>query len=577
MGFSSTTPLPRIDAAAARALILAAFPRRLRLCLDVGLRIPAARESLRAEIAALVPEASTLAAIWNTTAAAAGADPWCDPDLLAAREALARLLDHHAAETDVPAARALADLVVLLSSGGDDATAAARLALPLWLEAEALPELVLHLPALAEAQTAIGLGRSARNADEDPDIHEQRAGAALLEGWTEALECAYATLKAAASNVVAAAAVLSRGASSEYVSCALLVRAVVIFGERLTQPIADQAGERERRRRRVAEEALAKHVAREREASRSSATRRETLPASTKPASPASLAPGQVIVVAEVRENGADRTRSVARGYETIIGRSVPLAPVPDLRALRSRLAYEFPYAINILDRLLADLVGRTHVGFRPTVLVGPPGAGKSRLISRLAHHLGIGLWRVDATHDSGAAIGGLDRRWATCEPAHPVMAIARYGVANPMILLDEIEKASTGTTHGRLWDGLLPMLETETARAYPDPAFQTAVDISHISWLCTANGVGALPGPLLDRLRVIEMPAPTADDLAALVPPVLAGIAESRGVDPRFLQLPDGVEMALLRQAWTGGSIRRLTRIVETIVAARDASDPRH
>ncbi|TXN73773.1 AAA family ATPase [Methylobacterium sp. WL8] len=225
----------------------------------------------------------------------------------------------------------------------------------------------------------------------------------------------------------------------------------------------------------------------------------------------------------------------------------------------------------------MADLVGRTHIGFRPTVVVGPPGAGKSRLISRLAHHLGIGLWRVDATHDSGAAIGGLDRRWATCEPAHPVMAIARYGVANPLILLDEIEKASTGTTHGRLWDGLLPMLEAETARAYPDPAFQTAVDISHISWLCTANGIGPLPGPLLDRLRVIEMPAPTTDDLEALVPPVLAGIAASRGVDPRFLQLPDDVEMALLRQAWTGGSIRRLTRIVETIVAARDASDLRH
>ncbi|MBY0255101.1 MAG: AAA family ATPase [Methylobacterium organophilum] len=240
-------------------------------------------------------------------------------------------------------------------------------------------------------------------------------------------------------------------------------------------------------------------------------------------------------------------------------------------------MAFEFPYALNTIDRLLADLVGRTYVEFRPTVLIGPPGAGKSRMIARLAHHLGIGLWRVDATHDSGAAIGGLDRRWANTEPAHPVLAIARHGVANPLILLDEIEKASTGTTHGRLWDGLLPMLERETASAYPDPAFQCAVDLSHVSWLCTANDVDPLPGPLLDRLRVIEMPGPTAADLEALLPPVLAGIAASRGLDPRFLPAPDGEELTLVRQAWPGGSIRRLTRIVETVVAGREVLSRRH
>ncbi|WP_292501510.1 AAA family ATPase [Methylobacterium sp.] len=573
MAFSSTAPVPRIDAKAAVALILAAFPKRLRLCLDTALRIPAAREGIVAEISALVPEATDLAAAWNTMVAAAGADPWCDPDVIAARGALTRFLDHHAAERDVPAARALADCVTLLSCGGDDAAAAARIALPIWLEAEALPGLILHLPALAEAQTALGLGRRADH-DEDLDIHEEAAEATLLGGWTDALEAAYASLNAAASNVVVAAAVLSRGASSEMLLCTLLVRALLSFGERLTQPVADQAGEHERRRRRGVEESLAKIRAREREASRLSAIPGETRPAPIEPASPT---PGQIVVVGAVREAGADRTRNIARGFETIIGRPVPLAPVPDLRALRGSLAFEFPYALNTIDRLLADLVGQTYVAFRPTVLVGPPGAGKSRLVARLARHLGIGLWRVDATHDSGAAIGGLDRRWANTEPAHPVLAIARHGVANPLILLDEIEKASTGTTHGRLWDGLLPMLERETASAYPDPAFQCAVDLSHVSWLCTANGVDPLPGPLLDRLRVIEMPGPTAADLEALLPPVLAGIAASRGLDPRFLPAPDGEELTLVRQAWPGGSIRRLTRIVETVVAAREISSRRH
>ena len=567
MGFSSTSPLPLIDAKAAQGLILAAFPRRLRFCLDTALRIPAAREGIVTEITALVPEAVALAAAWNTTAAAAGADPWCDPALIAAQEALTRFLDHYAAACDVPAARALADLVVLLSCGGDDATAAARLALPLWLEAEALPTLVLHLPALAEAQTSLGLGRLADHNEEEVGVHERDAGATLLEAWTEALEAAYATLNAAASSIVAAAAVLSRGGSAEFLTCTLLVRALILFGQRLTQPVADQAGEQERWRRRKAEAALAKAVAEHRKTSQALRASPQVSPAL---AQATSIPAGQVLVVAEVRETGTDRGRSVTKGYEAVIGKPVPLAPVPDLRELRAALRFEFPYATDLIDRLLVDLTNRRHVGLSPTIILGRPGVGKSRLISRIAHHLGVGLWRVDATHDSGAAIGGLDRRWSSTEPAHPVMAIARYGVANPLMLVDEIEKASTRRDYGRLWDSLLPMLEPETARAYPDPAFQASVDISHVSWLFTANDIAALPGPLLDRLRVIEMPAPTAADLEALLPPVLAGIAASQGLDPRFLTTLDSEEIAAVRRAWPGGSIRRLTRLVETVVATR-------
>lgn len=574
MGFSSTSPLPLIDAKAARGLILAAFPRRMRFCLDTALRIPAAREGIVAEITALVPEAAALAAAWNTTAAAAGADPWCDPALVTAREALTRFLDHHAAACDVPAARALADLVVLLSCGGDDTAAAARIALPLWLEAEALPGLVLHLPALAEAQTALGLGRLTDRDEEEVDVDGRDAEATLLEAWTDALEAAYSSLNAAVSSIVAAAAVLSRGGSAEFLTCTLLVRALILFGERLTQPVADQAGEQERWRRRKAEAALAKAVAEHRKSSQALRASPRVSPA---PAQAISIPVGQVLVVAEVRETGTDRGRSVTKGYEAIIGKPVPLAPVPDLRELRAALRFEFPYATDLIDRLLVNLNNGSHVGLSPTLILGRPGVGKSRLISRIAHHLGVGLWRVDATHDSGAAIGGLDRRWSSTEPAHPVMAIARYGVANPLMLVDEIEKASTRRDYGRLWDSLLPMLEPETARAYPDPAFQASVDISHVSWLFTANDIAPLPGPLLDRLRVIEMPAPTAADLKALLPPVLAGIAASQGLDPRFLTTLDSEEIAAVRRAWPGGSIRRLTRLVETVVAARETFGPRH
>jgi hypothetical protein len=575
MAFSSTAPLPQIDAEAARRLVLALVPRRLRTCLDTGLRIPAARRSLVLDIDALVPEAAPLAQAWRTSA---DVDPLQgDPSSILARRDLMRFLDRHAAASDLPAARTLADVVALLSCTVDDADAGARLALPLWLEFEALPDLVLQLPAIAQAQTAIGLGPVRDEEADDGDLPGgSDARQMLLESWNEALGEALLMLKGSASNAVTAAAVLSRGGTSEFMAGALLVPGLCRFGERLTQSVADSAELVERRRRHVAEKALrrSEKLLRELKAA-SAASPRHPVPLGE--AAPRSVPEGHVLVVAQVKEVGSDRSKSVTRGYEGVIGRPVPLAPVPDLAKVRRELAFEFPYAIELVDRLLVDLVGRRDIAFRPTLLVGSPGTGKSRLVSRLAHHLAVGLWRVDATRDSCASIGGTDRRWATSEPSHPIMAIARFGIANPVVLVDEIEKSATRTDHGRLWDALLPLLETETASRYPDPAFQGEVDLAHVSWIATANAVDPLPGPLRDRLRVLAMPTPQIRHLESLIAPVLAGIAETRRLDRRLLENLDGEEIDVVRRGWQGGSIRRLSRLVEAVVMAREALSLRH
>ncbi|WP_246686681.1 MULTISPECIES: AAA family ATPase [unclassified Methylobacterium] len=487
--------------------MLSLFPRRLRTCLDTGLRIPAARRTLVLDIDALVPEAAPLARAWSTSA---------DADLLQgdlssvlARQELTRFLDHHAAARDRPAARTLADVVASLSCTVDDTDAGARLALPLWLEFEALPDLSLQLPAIAQVQTTIGLGPERDQEDDDGDLlGGPDARQMLLNSWNEALSEALLILKGSASNAIAAAAVLSRGGACPFMTGALLVPGLCRFGERLTQSVADSAELAERRRRHVAEKALKRSegLVRELKTAPAVSPRHPVRPAE---AAPQSVPEDHVLIVAEVKEVGSDRTKAVTRGYEGVIGRPVPLAPVPDLAKVRTALAFEFPHAVELIDRLLVDLLGRRTVGFRPTLFVGPPGTGKSRLASRLAHHLAVGLWRVDATRDGCASIGGTDRRWATSEPAHPLMAITRFGIANPIVLVDEIEKSATRTDHGRLWDSLLPLLEAETASRYPDPAFQAEVNLAHVSWIATANATDPLPGPLRDRLRVLEMPVP--------------------------------------------------------------------
>jgi ATP-dependent Lon protease len=265
------------------------------------------------------------------------------------------------------------------------------------------------------------------------------------------------------------------------------------------------------------------------------------------------------------------KTREVTGPFKHAINAALPLVNTPPLHLVRNTLLFEFPYAAEVVDFCLADLVGRNHVYLRPLLLVGPPGGGKSRLARRLGEVLGLQVWRTDASRSDGAVFGGTDKRWYSAEPCHPFLAIAQAKIANPMILIDEIEKAATRTDYGRFWDALLGFLEPETAARYPDPALQVALNLSRVSYVATANNLDPLPSPLRDRFRVVELPKPTASDIDALIPAVLADIATERHLDSRWIPPLDQDDHAAARRLWQGGSIRRLRRIVEAIINAKE------
>jgi ATP-dependent Lon protease len=238
---------------------------------------------------------------------------------------------------------------------------------------------------------------------------------------------------------------------------------------------------------------------------------------------------------------------------------------------VRRELLPEFPYAEGALDTVLGAFAGKPFVRGGPLVIEGPPGVGKSRFVRRLGEALGVGVFRVDASNDGGATFGGTERRWYGSEPCRPFMAIARFSQANPLLLVDEIDKAPTRSEYGRIWDSMLQALEPENAARFPDPCFQTDLDISWVSILCTANDTSRMPGPLLDRLRIVRFPAPRGSHLDDLLPGVMRTIASERGVDPRFLSLPSGMEREALARRWRGGSVRRLHRAVEAVLRVRD------
>jgi hypothetical protein len=296
--------------------------------------------------------------------------------------------------------------------------------------------------------------------------------------------------------------------------------------------------------------------------------------------SPAAEAiPNHHLVVARLsnEEMKNPKLKDVLGPLKSVVNAALPLVEVPPLHQVRNALMFEFPYAIDVIDFALADLVGRTTIRLRPLLLVGNPGGGKSRFARRMAESLGLSVWREDASRSDGAVFGGTDRRWYSAEPCHPFLAIAQGKIANPLVLIDELEKAGTRSDYGRLWDCLLGFLEPETNIRYPDPALQTNLDLSQVSYVATANSLDPLPSPIRDRFRVVTFPKPAADDLDALLPGVVADLARERGLDRSWVPPLDGAEHAAVAQHWRGGSVRRLRRIVEAVLRERDVRAARN
>jgi hypothetical protein len=280
---------------------------------------------------------------------------------------------------------------------------------------------------------------------------------------------------------------------------------------------------------------------------------------------------GVVVVGAIGGVSASSHARDVREEFKDMVGVRVPLAAVPDVAKVRATLVSEFPHAEAVIDVMLSDLVGREHVKFRTTLLVGPAGSGKTRLARRIAEVCGLYVHAFDGAGASDAAFGGTGRRWNTGEPCWTLIGIKAAGHANPMIVVDEIDKSGTSKYNGNLVNSLLPVLERETAKRFPDPYVQAPIDISHVSYVLTANSDVELPKPLKDRCRLLHMPPIAAEHVPAIAAGIVKDIAADKGLDPRWLSALDGDEIEIARRLLRDGSIRRLRAIVEKLLAARE------
>jgi ATP-dependent Lon protease len=198
-------------------------------------------------------------------------------------------------------------------------------------------------------------------------------------------------------------------------------------------------------------------------------------------------------------------------------------APEPEVIHKLDDLAKRFGNfsdVINICKNacLLGSLVTPNLFSMPPLLLSGPPGVGKTRFISELASVLGTDFYSLDySTVSSGFVVAGGASSWSDSKPGFISNSIRSSRFANPIIMLDELDKASVDTRHDPMGP-MYSLLEKHTAKRFIDEYLEIPFDVSSIIWIASANYPERIPEPIRSRMLEIKISLPTNEQSIAII-----------------------------------------------------------
>lgn len=270
-------------------------------------------------------------------------------------------------------------------------------------------------------------------------------------------------------------------------------------------------------------------------------------------------------------------------GLDKIKKRILEYLAVLDLKQVQARESAADSAAEQAKDQGEEPLqIGPISVQYKGPILllVGPPGTGKTSIARSLAAALQRPFKRLSlgGVRDE-AEIRGHRRTYVGALPGSIVTALRRAKVSDCVMLLDEVDKLSSGNgVHGDPTAALLEVLDPEQNHTFKDHYINVPIDLSRVLFIATANTLDTISDPLLDRTDVVSVPGYTHDEKVAIARRhILPKQIKAQGLQPNQVEIGDDVLLKIATSYTREAGVRSMERRIGDVVRAKAVEYAEH
>lgn len=241
-----------------------------------------------------------------------------------------------------------------------------------------------------------------------------------------------------------------------------------------------------------------------------------------------------------------------------------------DLKKAREILDAEHAGLEKVKDRIveyLAVMHLTDKIGGQIICFAGPPGVGKTSIAKSIAKALGRNFVKmsVGGVKDE-SEIRGHRKTYVGAMPGRIIYNMKLAGSTNPVFLIDEIDKMSSDY-RGDPTSAMLEVLDPEQNTVFRDNFLEVPFDLSDVLFIATANNIGDIPSPLLDRMEVIELSSYTTNEKFKIAKEhLLPKLVASHGLKPEQIEITDNAIKKVIEEYTFESGVRGLERTLATI-----------